>query len=288
MTHDYGQPQLLVELAAITAYHCEPFLKATTAMSRSGVETYWVANRNRLETWAMATKELEIIARHQSSSQSNAMSPEDVWQRVLPLIEEVLASELLTRIWAAIGCELDRRQEAHDVEPFVRSVLVGHLETRHRLLRLVFNKLHLTQEQLRKTDRIRRRTERWADVLMGYLHECCDVSEFAFDINRVTDFSNSFKGHNGEATSAVLLASLRATFQEEFSQRCPNPQQNSRICEAVMSCFSSDIFDSTGSFSSLWELRLHQAATDTQGMIDCLAAEHDHRDFPPHRSTSSL
>ena len=279
MVQDFRKADVLVELASLVAYHGDAFLRAQTGISRSGVASYWCASRQRFDAWSVGLKRLENLSRQLAYADPRRTSTlqDQIWDQLQPLIEEILASEILTRTWAAIGCELDRRNEAYDIESFVRSILVGHMEIRHRLLRLVFNKLQLTEHQLKHVDQIRRRTERWTDVILGYLVSSCPMDEFAFDVNRVIDFSQSLRRDlpTADQTRHLLLASLKTSFESGFTGRCPNPHANEKICEAVLASFGSDILDCTGDYESLWEARLKQAAQDTQGMIDCLAAEHD-------------
>lgn len=275
MTSEYQQAKLLVELAAIAAYHGEAFLRTTSSVSNAGVEAYWIASRSRLENWSHALKDLE--ERSATDSSPCSVEVEEQWAQTRPLAEEILASEVLTRIWTAIGCEFDRRHDSGDVEPFVRSILVSHLDARHRLLRLVFNRLQLRPGSLRSIDRMRRGAERWTDVLLGYLISCCRVGEFAFDASRVEDFATSLNNQytSPEAVKSLLMVSLRSTFKTGFSMDCPNAFMNSQICESVLACYGNDLFESTGQFRSLWQVRLAHAAKDTMGMIDCLASEHD-------------
>lgn len=277
MTTDYRKGEQLVELAALTAYHGDAFLRSATGMSRTGVESYWAASRNRLNAWSQSLKQLETVARQMAYKDEYEVYGKEIWEKTLPLIEEILTSEVLTRIWTAIGCELDRRNETEEIEPFLRSTLVGHLEIRHRLLRLVFNKLKLDEEQLKRVDQIRRRAEKWNDILLGYLIKSCRIEEFAFDVNRVVDFAASLSHETpiGETTHSLLLSSLRSSFKEGLGGNCPNPKINENVCEAILASFGSDIFDCTGPFHSLWKVRLRLAANDTQGMIDCLASEHN-------------
>ena len=69
-----------------------------------------------------------------------------------------------------------------------------------------------------------------------------------------------------------MQASLRAAFSRGLGPTSPNYDLNGRIAAAILSCFSGDLFDSTGLFRSLWMVRTAQAASDAQGMIDELLA----------------
>ena len=247
MVQDFRQANVLVELASLVAYHGDAFLRAHSGISRSGVDAYWCASRNRMDAWSASMKQMETTAREiaYGSPEHSDRLRAATWEKVKPLIEEILTSEVLTRTWAAIGCELDRRNGTEDIESFVRSILTGHLEARHRLLRLVFNKLQLSEKQLRHVDQIRRRAERWTDVILGYLVSSCQVDEFAFDINRVVDFSQSLRSQqpSSEQTHSLLLMSLRSSFAEGFTGKCPNPKSSERIAEAILASFGSDILD---------------------------------------------
>lgn len=284
MTNEYQKAKLIVELAAIAAYHGEAFLRANQTISSSGVEAYWLASRNRLENWTASLKKLEEQSALDPSPSPTAIK--DQWEKLQPLAEEILSSEVLTRIWTAIGCEFDRRNDGRAVEPFVRSILVNHLDVRQRMLRLVFNKLNLRPRPLRTIDRMRRSAERWTDVLLGYVAKCCHINEFAFDADRVHDFATSLKSQttSPDSVKSLLMVSLRSTFKTSFTTDCPNAELNGKVCEAVLSCYGHDLFDSVGKFKSLWQVRMTNTAADTLGLIECLAAEHTESTIPDHIS----
>lgn len=261
--------QTLVELAALTAYHGNTLLTTQNCLSRSGIESYWLASRNRMDAWAVDLKQLE------SSQASNAPVSLERWKSIESLNEEIMISEVLTRLWVTIGCEVDKRAESNEAEPFVRSVFHGHIDSRHRLMRLVFEKLNLSAVQARKADKIRRMSEKWTDILLGFLDHSCDTAEFAFERDRVTDFAKSIRGQeHPDMAQSMLMVSLKSAFREGFSDQCPNPGYNRQIAASVLSCFSPDVFDSVGIFKSLWQTRLANVAKDTQGMLDTLIADH--------------
>ena len=277
--NDYHQAKRLVEIAAIAAQHGEALLRSKSVISRTGIESYWLASRNRQEIWNTTLKQLEmraaVISKRLEDSK-NSVAIRQFWEDYQPLAEEILASETLTRVWTAIGSESDRNHQTAEVTPFVQSVFTKHLECRNRLLRLAVQKITLPDTNIKQLDTMRRRAERWSDVLLGYLVRSIDLQAYAFDISRVRDFSVSLSNENQSAdiTQSLLMISLRSTFQAAYTGNCPNAALNGRICEAVLSCFGSDIFDSVGAMESVWQLRLANATKDTTGMIECLAAEH--------------
>lgn len=274
MNSGYQQSKMLVELAALAAYHGNAFLNSVSAISRAGIETYWLASRNRMDAWSTEMKRLESVTAERAK-QGKFEVDDALWMSLAALNEEIMISEVLTRVWTTLGCQFDRGSETHEAEPFVRSVFTGHLEARHRLMRLAFEKMNLSAVQARRADRVRRHAERWTDVLLGYLASTCETDEFAFEPDRVADFATSLCGHHAPGLAqSLLMVSLKSTFEDGFLDRCPNPGYNREIAAAVLACYGPDVFDSIGLFKTIWQTRLSNIARDTQGMLDCLIAEH--------------
>lgn len=266
--------QTLVELAALTAHHGNTLLSANAMLSRSGIESYWLASRNRLDAWSIEMKRLETICF--DDSQFCLKSDDTTWHAIESLNEEIMASEILTRVWATLGCAVDKRTNTNEAEPFVRSVFNGHVDARHRMMRLAFEKMDLPAVRARKTDRVRRLAEKWTDILLGFVDASCDTSEFAFETERVTDFASSVGGHaHPDLAQSLIMVSLKSAFENGFANNCPNASLNRQISASVLSCFSPDVFDSVGVFKSLWQTRMANVAKDTQGMLDALIMEHE-------------
>jgi hypothetical protein len=123
---------------------------------------------------------------------------------------------------------------------------------------------------------MRRRNERWNDVLLGYLPESADVGEFAFSAARVKQFAADVRASvHPETAWSLLLASLRMAYQRHACPSSPNEDLNRRVAAGILACLPGELFESTGTIKSLWLLRMQHAASDTQGMIDQLIALED-------------
>ncbi|MEX2113638.1 MAG: hypothetical protein WD845_10660, partial [Pirellulales bacterium] len=120
-------------------------------------------------------------------------------------------------------------------------------------------------------NRLRRRAERWIDVLIGGLLHLCDVREFAVEVERAEDFELDLARHRGDARARqawrLTLVSMRNAFHTGMSAVAANPDANARITASILGCFPGELFDSTGMFQSLWMTRLTANASDAQGMI---------------------
>jgi hypothetical protein len=183
---------------------------------------------------------------------------------------------MLTRVWTAVLCAHDRRRHSDEAEPAARSVLIGHMEARHRVLTLMVRGPGIDAEAALGLNRIRRRTERWTDLLVGHLAGRYAVSEFAFNPPRAEDFAQDFHDRSqrrgGRQVWPLVLASVRTAFRQALGPESPNAQLNARIGAAILSCFPADLFDSTGLMRSLWLMRLGNVTEDTQVLIEDLLA----------------
>ncbi len=255
----------LVELAAIISTHGPVLVHGTRQISTSGVQQYWTESKCRLDRWF---RSLGAFA-HDVSSDCQAGRLQ--WPYVRSVLEEILTSEMLTRVWATVLCAYDRQRGTLDAEPIARSVMIGHLEARHRVLTLLVRGPGVDAEAAVRLNHLRRRTERWTDLLVGYLAELDPACQFAFEPQRARDFAGDlrFQSHcrGGRHAWPLVLSSLRAAFRQGLSTVSPNADLNARIATAILSCFPAEIFDSTGQFRSLWLLRLSNATADAQGMI---------------------
>ena len=256
----------LVELAAIVSVHGSVLVRGTQRLSNSGVQQYWTESKCRLDRWAHSLKTFAADAA------TGAEACRSQWPHVRGVLEEILISEMLTRVWTAVLSASDRRLGTQEAEPIARSVLIGHLEARHRVLMLLVGGLGIDVEAAVRLNQLRRRAERWTDLLIGYLAGHDDVSEFAFEPERARDFAEDLRLQSqcpgGRQVWPLVVSSLRAAFRRGLEPLSPNADLNTRIADSILCCFPADLFDSTGQFRSLWLVRLGNTASDAQGMIE--------------------
>ncbi len=238
-------------------------------LSSHGAQQYWTASKCRLDRWSRNLKSLSAAA-----SQADPAAERAQWPFVRGVLEEILTGEVLTRVWTAVLCLYDRQHSGHEFESLARSIMIGHLEARHRVLMLLVRGPGIDAEGAVKLNHLRRRTERWTDVLVGHLARYGDVAEFAVDADRAVEFSRDLDFQSeqqaGRQAWPLLQASLRAAFQRGLAAVSPNEDLNAQIASAILSCFPAELFDSTGLFRSLWLLRMSNVTSDVQGMINTL------------------
>jgi len=254
----------LVELAALVSSQGPALVRAGGEVSPSGIDQYWTASKARLDRWGRSIRDVG----------SAASSPV-----VRGVIEEILAAEVLARVWTGVLISLDRRPSAGQLAALGRTVLTGHHEARQWALSRIVQGPGVSVEEAVALNRLRRRCERWTDLLIGHLLDACDVSEQAFDPDRAREFADDlrreFRASARQHTWKITLISLRAAFRDVLSPVSPNPELNAQVAAGIIACFPHGAFDSTGVIQSLWMLRLANTANDAQGMIDELLSPQD-------------
>ncbi len=272
MTDVPHQAREFVELAAVLASQGGAVIHRADRLSCSSAEAYWTSSKCRIENWARAIKTF----RHTLQS---ATSKSAAWLAFRPWFDEVLISEVLTRVWTALATASDNKNESHNIEPIARSVFVGHLEARQRVLRLFVDERRLDPRVAKLFDCVRRNSERWTDMLLGYLMLENDVTEFAFEADRVRDFADGLRDERKDEfehyTWPLIHSTLRTSFGPHKSSVLPNKDLNQEILYSVFGAFGPDFFDAVGSFASLWRCRLNHIANDAEMMIDQLISEHN-------------
>jgi hypothetical protein len=233
------------------------------------MEEYWSASKCRLDRWGRTLKAIAITTLPPTPTRRLAHR-----EYVRGVMEEILAGEVLTRVFSGLAAAFDRRRGREDAEIVARSVHLGQMEIRHRALKLLLQAPGIRSEDALELNRLRRRTERWADLLLGYLVLTHDVSEFAIEPDRARAFAADLRDENrvagGELAWQIMLTSLRTAFREAFSQTCPNGDMNARIAAAILGCFPAELFDSRGLFQSTWLARMLRVTDETQILIDDL------------------
>jgi hypothetical protein len=241
-------------------------VRATACWPAACVQQYWAASKCRLDRWSRMLKRLGAADSSGDLHVSACLA--------IPHCEELLVSDLLTRVWCALAAAHDRARGTSEAEPIARSILLGHNEVRHRLLSLVMSSPCLTLKQAVDLNHLRRLCERWTDLLLARLAAVVDGAEFAHDPSRAQQFALDLQQRRPPAADAVgralLQASLVSTFRRRLHGAAANGDLNARLASAILGCFRPELFDGAGIPHGLWYLRLIGAADDVQGLLDDL------------------
>jgi hypothetical protein len=259
----------LIELAGMIATRGDLLIAGEEHLQPDGAAAYWSAAQCRSARWSRAMKQHSLRVCASASEQAGGL-----WTSIRPTLEEILASEVLCRVFAAVCCVHEKRHGSDELTPIVRVVMSRQMETRLRALNLLVYGHGLRIEDSVNLNRLRKLTERWVDLLLSLVGAPADVAEFAFRQERLREFSAQWRmGPTGQAQRTLTLASLRIAYQYSLSNAVPNADLNQKIASGVMGCLDSTAFDSTGLMKSTWLESMSCPADDVQGLLDDLFSD---------------
>jgi hypothetical protein len=141
---------------------------------------------------------------------------------------------------------------------------------RHRVLRLLAGAPGLTSVEAVELNRLRRRAEQWTDMLLAFLASYEQAVELAFETDRLRSYAADLGRSSAEAgddPALLMQSTLRTIVRHALHSPAPNPDLNARTAAAILSGFSSEVFDDVGLFRSLWLMRLTKTADDAEQMM---------------------
>ena len=234
---------------------------------------YWTASKCRNQRWFAA---LEVFENDLAAAELS----HDPWPAIRTVVEEILVSEFLTRIWSAAVMAHDTYQESDELFGLAHSVHVSHIEARSRALRMLLKHQAANEKAFDELNALRRKIERWTDVFLARVTDISIAELFAFDEQRVRDFyeeneCSSPVNHNRR--NQVLMASFANDVAKFESKWAANPELNRKISSSLLACFPSDRFDSLGLPKSFGLVLLEKTQHDTQLLVDRLIEMDDDR-----------
>ncbi len=250
----------------MVAAHGPVLVEGPGRISSSALHQYWAASKCRLDRWLRALKKFAACD-HDEAADRAAQGDE-----IRAVLEEILVAEIALRVWTAVLYAYDRRRKTDEAEPIARSILLGHLDVRQRALALLIHSPLISAEEAVQLNRLRRRAERWTDLLLGYLGQHYPVRDLAFEPDRCSEFAADLRHEQrkaaGEQAWRLALASLRVAFRTDSSQASGVADTNLDIAGSILACFPAELFNATGELHKLWLVRLSHAVNDAQGMLD--------------------
>lgn len=263
--------QQLAEIGGWLSISSQVFTRGGIPAEATNAMRYWSASKCRLQRWQAALKVFE-------KDFAEPCEMHNPWHAIEVVIQEILISELLTRVWTVVLIQHDRVFEHDEMQSIGHSVFIGHLEARSRALRLMIHNRADNQRAFDRLEELRRRMERWTDLLLSRVSDLDLAIQFGFDEHRVRDFAGDRHLENHDRRNqmeALLLASLKSSLQQDILTWTANPDLNQEIAAGVLACIPGDRFDSTGIPKSIMLMQMEQVQSDTHAMVASLIDEED-------------
>lgn len=211
------------DLAALLARHSLHIVESEHCAGGDLSEEFWVHARRLKREW--------------QDQLDAAVEMKDDWGA---LAEEFLVADLLTRVWGATLLVLAERQKDVRARGLVIQALGWNLEVRNDLLKTMTHRWEEWGARVPAIDLLRRRLERWTDVLIsplvarGRVEPACFSPERAVEAGPTYDEGRYHAGATGlwSLTGAALRVNVPDRTLSDSSRRVLHEEQLERILAA--------------------------------------------------------
>lgn len=189
----------LADLGWDVAQAADPLLAERGPVPDEHLVEFWIATRSLANRWLAALSEWPSAARTSDSK--------TLFESVAA---EILVGDMLLRLWSTVLVVQDRQSGQNDARPVLDLVMFNLQHVRHRLLAALL----VDAAEFAELDRLRRRCERWTDVLLGPMVVKFGQAQYAHDARRAWDFGEDADVSRGSDVAARMLqSSFRTAFQ---------------------------------------------------------------------------
>jgi hypothetical protein len=255
----------LAEIGSWVATHSSQLIYGTQNQPMLVSTNYWTSSKLRIQRWILALKMFERDLQNPNPGEH------DYWPALQIVIQEILVSEMLTRVWSATVLAYDAHHKSDELFGLAHSVYLSHLEAKNRAVRLLLSGRAANEDAFERINALRRRMERWTDLFLGQLPHGESAAVFGFDRNRVKDFyaeQRAALGAEYQSRQKVLAASFSADLLRDLVPNSANPDLNREIVSGILACYPCDRFDSHGCPKSARLMMLEKSHHDAQCLID--------------------
>lgn len=185
---------------------------------------------------------------------SSLYDPADDCRR--PLIEEILISEILTRVVAGLLIGNSKPQDHRANHRMACELMTDSQETRRLALEQMVEMADDQNPIVRKLDRLRRSAERWTDRLMGPMACRVRLDRWVFDVARSKDFGQTILPYLATPVGDGLFAAgLRMAFPPTIPGVPSHAGLHREFLQAVLGMLSPELFETNGGLRPLRTLR---------------------------------
>ena len=263
---------LLADLAALVSQHGPAILYRHDSISPEALTHYWTSSRGRFDLWH------QTMARYKrAQATTDWIALRRWWREHVVVLEEVLVSEMLTRVIASIAAGLDDAAGRDEISPVTHAVYLTHLDARNRVQQLMLDGRGCSVPDAVRLNRLRKGVERWTDAMIGRMSvRNPRLVHYSVDPSRAAAHAEEMRAYGQAAAreTAVWLmnAAMHDTLVQRTSANTALPQANRSIANSIMLMLRPDLFDSVGSLKSLWLHRMQIDSARTDRVLDELLA----------------
>lgn len=237
----------IAELALVVCQSAERVLLDRTGPTSSNLRLFWQSSRSLQKQWTSALDEADMS------------NPLDV-DYLRCLASRVFVTEMLIRTFSTVLACLDRDHETEDLTAVTRNMANGMMQIRNRVLSEALLIPANGRDHVVEIDRMRRRCDRWTDLLIGQIAGEADEYQFAFDPVRAKDFACESVavagGGQACAISYLVSAGLRLEFLRHLPDDSLDEPEFAGLMRAILSSLPAAFDSREGALNSLLRLRI--------------------------------
>lgn len=227
------------EIAAWLAVQADQIIEQLGPVDAMTCEAYWTQSKIRLNRWHAALKIFEQDLQGQTPGH-------DHWPALEIVVEEILAAEMLTRIWSAILVTADTVNQRDNYSGLAYSVFISHIEIKNRTFRLLLSCQNQNEVVFERLNKLRRSLEKWTDVFLSWLPQPELAQKFSFDRERVGDYVREHRDYEGQqerSRKSILLSSIAQSLNTHCVRWGANPEVNRAIVFGVLAGINRAAYD---------------------------------------------
>ncbi len=249
----------LADLAASLASHGDSLAISQHEVSAETIMNYWSAFRTRHEQWH------RVMAGYRDAKNSGSFpSLHRWWDEYEGVLDDILVSELLTRVVATLGsvCERTMIDEGNDrVAAVTHGVFHSQLDASYRVGQILLEATAAPVAMIVRLNRLRHGVQRWSDWLVARVTTSPDAHiDYCVDQHRAQAFRAELRDSGDSRfrtmTSWLMNASMREMIQRRSSATPGLEDHNKAVIAAALGLFRSDLFDDYGVPKSHWLMSL--------------------------------
>lgn len=223
----------LAEVAWLVSTVAPQLISSKAAPRSVALKEFWQSTRTLQQHWSEFLDSLS--------------DPATETTRLKDFATQVFTTELLARVWATVLGRIDQETGQNDLTRIASNAVGGLLQIRNRLVS------HLLTPDVpaacgAEIDRMRRRCDRWTDMLIGKINGRADCFQFALNPDRSRDFAEEARESNTNSHSVELLvaAGVRLSFLGQLPEIGFDSPAFEKLIQSVLGSLPDQSFDEDG------------------------------------------
>ncbi|MBC8116131.1 MAG: hypothetical protein H7062_17230 [Candidatus Saccharimonas sp.] len=248
-------------------------------VGRCAIEDRCEPSSNSLRDFWQQTRELQKHWTSRLDAWSAETDPE--LSQLAELSIQLFTSELLTRVWSTVLLGIDQQTGRDDLSRIARNAVSGLLQVRHGVMSRLLQQPDSLSKHVAEIERMRRRCDRWADLLIGNLAGSRELFEFAFEVERARDFATESMDYDPSTgphpVEHLVAAGLRMAFLGQLPETPLTEPAFLRLVQSILGALPQEAFHRDGPLRSVLERRVSSRMLRDEplpaSMLDALASE---------------